>query len=384
MTPPSSGSRRILTVFYVVVAGVALAGAGLAAADWLSWPWPLAFAAVGAVELGGAVISNHAGARMRLGERAAAARVLSAAVAAGAVSVNWLGHGEHRGQAAFFAGMSALGYFVWLIDSSARRRDELRARGMLAAVPPAYGVARWLRHPAITREARALAVERPELGLYGSIAAARDARRREQRHAAIAVLLRRKLSQGKDQVAAELAIATYDLDEIAARLAAAADYDGLTDLLGAELTAAAVAGIPDTAVDIRVDTAPVDEPAVDNDATAPDSAPAPAETPKMGTDRARLVAQSMYRANPGISLDIIADTIGMSRRTVQRYTSEAGRPVSGAPAIVATPRPPHRLSPDDALDVLESGHIADPAHRRQLAQLALGSSTETTAALAAA
>src|SRR5262249_32941092 len=103
--------------------------------------------------------------------------------------------------------------------------------------------ARWLRHPWLIREARALAVETPLLGLHGSIAAARDARRREARHAAIAVLLRRKLSEGRDRVAAELAIATYDLDQIAARPAAAADYDGLTALLGADLTARRVAGV---------------------------------------------------------------------------------------------------------------------------------------------
>jgi hypothetical protein len=366
---PGRRSSRDLTAFYVAVVLIALAGQALAAVEWLGWPLLPSLLAVAVLEFGGVVLSRHALARMQLGERAGWARLGSAAVAAFAVAFNWLGHADHR-QGAFFAGMSALGYGVWILDSNARRRDELRARRMLADPPPAYGLARWLRHPVITREARALAVERPELGLHGSIAAAAAARRREKRHSAIAVLLRRKLSAGRDHVAAELAIATYDLDEIAARLAAAADYDGLTALLGADLTASAVAGVLDTAADIPVDTTPVDEPPVDTPVTAPDTAVAPAETQRMSTERARLVAQSMYRANPDISLDIIADIVGMSTRTVRRYLEQIGRPMSGPPASPWA-APPRMLGPADALEQLDLGTVADPAHRLHLAEVAL-------------
>jgi hypothetical protein len=363
-------TRRTLTAFYVLVALIALAGQATGARNWLGWPLLLAGLAVATLEFGGVVLSGHALQRLRLGERAVAARLGSAAVAAFAVAFNWLSHTDHR-QGAFFAGMSALGYGVWLLDSGARRRDELRARGMLAAVPPAYGAARWLRRPLLTREARALAVEHPELGLHGSIAEAAAARRREQRHTAIAVLLRRKLSQGKDQVAAELAIATYDLDEIAARLAAAADYDGLTALLSADLTAAAVAGIPDTFADIPADITPVAEQPADTTVTVPDNTPAPAETPRMSLDKAKLVAQSMYRANPDIALDIIADIVGRDVRTVRRYLNEVGRPTSAPPAP-AIPAPPSMLSPAEAFTALELEAVADPNHRRHLAELALG------------
>jgi hypothetical protein len=368
-TPPRM-PRRALTAFYVLVVVIALIGQALAAREWLGWPLLFAVPAVAALEFGGVVLSQHALARMRLAENAIVARLLSGAVAAGAVAINWLGHADHL-VGAFFAGMSALGYGIWLLDAGARRRDQLRADGMLAVPPPTYGLARWIRRPLITWEARALAVEHSELGLHGSIAEAYAARRREQRHAAIAELLRRKLAQGKDELNARLAIATYDLDEIAARLAAGADYDGLTTLLAADLTAAVVAGVPDTAVDMPTDTEPVAPPIPDTTVTSPDNTPAPAGTPRMSKERAQLVAQSMYLANPDIALDIIADTIGMSTRTVRRYLADIGRPDSAPPAP-AVPAPPQMLSPEEAFTALELDAVADPNHRRHLAELVLG------------
>jgi hypothetical protein len=190
---------------------------------------------VGAVEFGGIVLSAYSDHRRRLGERAAAARLLSAAVAGGAVAVNWMGHPDPL-QGGFFAGMSALGYLVWLLHSGARRRDQLRATGSLPPIPPAYGLWAWLRHPALTRHARALALADPTLGLYRSLAAARETERTQRRQAAIAALLHRKLAAGRDRLAGEIAVTVYDLDTIAARLAATADYDGLTALLAADLT----------------------------------------------------------------------------------------------------------------------------------------------------
>src|SRR5262249_60794447 len=111
--PAPDGRRtdRGLFAFYAAVALIALAGQTGAAVEWLHW-WPLfALAAVAAVEFGGIVLSAYADHRRRLGERAWAARALSAAVAAGAVAVNWLGHHD-RLQGGFFAGMSGLGYLV--------------------------------------------------------------------------------------------------------------------------------------------------------------------------------------------------------------------------------------------------------------------------------
>src|SRR6266511_762791 len=166
--------ERGLFAFYAVVALIALAGQTGAAVEWLGWWWLFALGAVAAVEFGGIILSVYGDHRRRLGERALFARVLSAAVAAGAVAVNWLGHHD-RLQGGFFAGMSALGYLVWLLHSGARRRDQLRAAKKLQTTPPTYGPWQWARHPWLTRRARALALRDLTLGLYGSLTAAQDA-----------------------------------------------------------------------------------------------------------------------------------------------------------------------------------------------------------------
>jgi hypothetical protein len=227
--------------FYAVVLTIAAAGSATAAQDWLHWPLPAAILAVIAVELGAVALSRHADARRQLGESAINGRLLSAAVAVGAVALNWFGHTDKM-QGAFFAGMSALGYCVWLITAGARRRDALRADNMLPPVAPVYGLVRWVTHPYATHQARALALRDPELGLYGSIAAVHDAARRDARLKAIAHLLKAKIERqiGKDEAA--IAVHTYDMDRIAAGLADAADYDGLVALLGANLTPAAIGG----------------------------------------------------------------------------------------------------------------------------------------------
>jgi hypothetical protein len=236
-----TSARRMLRAFYAVVLLVALAGQAIAAVTWLHWPVLLALVAVAAVELGGIALSVHADARRQLGERAIPARLLSAAVAAGAVALNWEGHAD-RLQGGFFAGMSALGYAVWLIDTAARRRDQLRAARMLPPTAPAYPAWQWLTHPLLTARARTLALVDQTLGLYASLDAARAAVRRERRQASIAKVLHRKIRAATDPTAADIAVAVYDLDLIAARLADGADYDGLTALLAAELVPTAVAG----------------------------------------------------------------------------------------------------------------------------------------------
>jgi hypothetical protein len=223
----------VIKLFYGVVLLVSLAGAGQGATGWLNWWAPLAYLAVGAVELGGVALSVHADRRRRLGERAAPARLMSAAVAAGAVAVNYFGHSG--GPAYFFAGMSALGYSVWLIDSSAARRDALRAAGKLEGTAPAYGVWQWVRHPAHTARARHLALRSPALGKFGSLTAAGEQVRAERRAAAISSALRTRIAAHVDPTMATIAVNTYDLDTIAARLAAGADYAGLTALLADEL-----------------------------------------------------------------------------------------------------------------------------------------------------
>jgi hypothetical protein len=221
--------------FYVVVLLVALAGQVSGAVEALHIPIAAAVPAVGALELGGIVVLANADVRRRLGERAVASRVLSAAIAAGAVAFNWLAHANHL-LGGFFAGMSALGYLVWLMHTENQRRDRLRVKGDLPPTSPAYEmVGHWLRHPWLTQRAKGMAKADPRLGLYESLAAARAEVRRERRQAAISKVLHRKIRAAVDPKTADIAIAVYDLDEIATRLAGGADYDGLTALIAADL-----------------------------------------------------------------------------------------------------------------------------------------------------
>ncbi|WP_327007909.1 hypothetical protein OHA72_11915 [Dactylosporangium sp. NBC_01737] len=228
-------------LFYFVVLLVALAGQVSGAVEALGIPLLWAIPAVGALELGGIVVLANADVRRRLGERATASRVLSAAIAGFAVAFNWMAH-ENKLLAGFFAGMSALGYLVWLMHTENQRRDRLRATGDLPPTTPAYEVVgHWIRHPWITLRAKNLAKADERLGLYTSLAAARSEKRKEVRTKAIAKVLHRKIRAAVDPTTADIAVAVYDLDEIAVRLADGADYDGLTALIAADLSPARLA-----------------------------------------------------------------------------------------------------------------------------------------------
>ncbi len=226
--------------FYAVVATVALIGQAQAATRWLHWNPIPATVAVAAIELGGVVLMARADVRRRLGERALPAVVLSAAVAAFAVAVNLLGHRGTQGDLTlagwFFAGMSALGYAVYLIRSASRRRDARRAAGQLGTPAPDYGIWQWLTHPAITRRARQLHARDPQLGLYGSIDAAQIDLHAEAQRRRLARLVRDQFRKSLgSRWAAKIATASYDLDRVAAQLRERADYDGLVDVLAGHL-----------------------------------------------------------------------------------------------------------------------------------------------------
>ncbi|WP_432982844.1 hypothetical protein [Dactylosporangium sp. CA-233914] len=239
-------------LFYVVVLLVALAGQVSGAVEALGIPLLWAVPAVGALELGGVVVLANADVRRSLGERATASRVLSAAIAAFAVTFNWMAH-DNKLLAGFFAGMSALGYLVWLMHTENQRRDRLRATGDLPPTTPAYEVVgHWIRHPWITLRAKNLAKADARLGLYSSLAAARAEKRKEVRTKAIAKVLHRKIRAAVDPTTADIAVAVYDLDEIAVRLADGADYDGLTALIDADLAVARLVGAgPQVTADVE-------------------------------------------------------------------------------------------------------------------------------------
>ena len=227
-------TARMRQAFYILVLLVALVGQVTGSVHTLGIPTLVAIPAVAALELGGVVVMANADVRRRLGERALASRILSAAIAAAAVTFNWVVHPDQL-VGGFYSAMSALGYLVWLMHAGNQRRDRLRATGDLPPTPPAYEVfGHWIRHPVITLRARSIA-KADGLDLYDSLKAARATIAREHRHQAIATVLHRKIRKAVDPATADIAVQVYDLDEIAARLTAAADYHGLTTLLAADL-----------------------------------------------------------------------------------------------------------------------------------------------------
>lgn len=249
---------RTNRLFYCVVLLVALVGSSTAARSWLLGdpadgapaPWwflPLALVAVAVYELGAVVVSRFADHRRQLGERAGVARLASAALAGGAIAAQYLGHTQ-TGQAIFFAGVSATGYVIYLLEAGANRRDALRRDSKLADTPPAYGWSQWIRHFWITRRARALALANaearlqdrtlPTLGRVASLAAAADQVRAERRLAAIEDALRARIAAGVDKTMAKIAVNTYDMARVATGIAAAADYPALTRIITAELVPA--------------------------------------------------------------------------------------------------------------------------------------------------
>lgn len=309
----------IRQLFYVVVLLVALAGQVSGAVEALGIPIYAAIPAVAALELGGIVVLTNADVRRRLGERAVASRLLSVAIAAGAVTFNWLAHRDHL-LGGFFAGMSALGYLVWLMHTENQRRDRLRALGDLPPTTPAYElVGHWLRHPWLTTRARALAKADQRLGLYDSIAAAREAVRRERRQSAIAKVLHRKIRAAVNPASADIAIAVYDLDEIAARLTRSADYDGLTALLAVDLdprrilAANATDGGPDDA-DLA-DLEAVDE---------PDDSSRRARKPRAPrSDSAEKRVAAAVKRSPNATAVQLAARLDLDVRTINRHLRTA-------------------------------------------------------------
>jgi hypothetical protein len=334
---------RTNRLFYFVVLAVALVGSSTAAQSWLIgdkgtaathwWHLPAALVAVAVYELGAVAVSRFADQRRQLGERAGVARVASASLAGGAITAQYLGHAD-TGPAVFFAGVSATGYVIYLLEAAANRRDALRQALKLADTPPAYGLGQWLRHPGITRRARALFLANAEarltdqsltpLGRVSSLNAAADQVRDEKRLAAIEDALRARIAAGVDETMAKIAVNTYSLPRVAEGIAAAADYPALTRIITSELVPARLVKLDN---DQAAGTAPVS------------TAKAPAET---GTETRTAPVPPAETVRPPAALEVVPAGVATLRLVpltapVPPITEPETAPVPAAPTPPAVP-----------------------------------------------
>lgn len=352
--------HRLAVTFYGLAAAAAVIGQTWVAVDHLPWPdtlapvWRVAavlpFALV--LELLAVVLATMSDYRMRLGERAVGIRAFSAVVAVVATGVIVIGHGQSHDLylAIGFGTLSGAAYLLALVHMSMRRRDALRAAGQLAAVAPAYGLYRRLRHPVLTARAAELARERG-LGLYESLRAAELELRAERRRPAIAAAVESAIrSSHDDPRMAEIAVSTLDLDRIAEELAATADYAGWAKRLAPAVTAPA----PDTAPDM---TAPLTGHGTGHEAdtgadTAPDmsgqrqrtspgvrirrQASRPVRNGRQKADKSSGISaaelQRLRDQHPDITQAQLAKLAGVSDRTVRRI-------LNGAKADMSAPEP---------------------------------------------
>jgi len=333
-TTRASGPLHLLLLFYLAMAGLALWGQSDGLMTWLHLPRPAALAVGFAIELLAAVLLGFADwRRTDRGEQAVAARVLSVAVALGVAALNFYGHETHIGQYMLFTGASLAGYAVWTLHSNARRRDALRAAKRLAAQPPVFGLAAWLRSPKTVWRARQLATADPDLSVHAALAQARTELATEARHRAIAAALRRKLAKALDATSADIAMVSYDLDEVAARLAKTVDYGRLTGLLAADIHPDRIAEgrtgkrrpVQSTPDGVLVDDA--DKPQRKPRTTARRKRPS-------GPDAAARVRVALAD-HPTASQADIARIARTSDRTVRRVLSAAGADIDAIPTTAA-------------------------------------------------
>lgn len=338
-------AERLAYVFYLLAATAAVIGQVWVAVEHIPWSpgWPM-WVRVGVVvpfavclELLGMVTAAMADERMRAGERAVALRLFSAGVATVAVSVIVVGHWPELYLVVGFGAFSAAAYLLWMLHSGARRRDALRAAGLLSRVAPAYGWSRWLPlvgRPGwrVTHRARELALEHG-LGLHESLQAAEQQLRARARRPAIAAAVRAVVrANHADPLMAEIAVRTLDHDRIAAELEAGADYAGWARRLAVAVSASpamAVSGPePDNQSADSATGAGPDNPAAPlrrrpdrrrTDPPEPDSPPAGPDTHN-GQPTAAQVAEAMSRT-PRPTQVSVAREFGISDRTVRRYLS---------------------------------------------------------------
>ncbi|TCC59659.1 hypothetical protein E0H73_23845 [Kribbella pittospori] len=239
---PLTGADKVAYAFYATAAAAALVGQVWAGVTHIPWPEEgfsqflkiaVVTPAVAVLELGGVATAALADLRRRKGEQAYAYRAMSFFAALVAVVFNVVGHWrpEERFLAFGFGGLSAFAYVLWLIHSSARRRDALRRAGQMRETGPVYGVVQWVREPRVTWLARSLAIEHG-YSLYESLRAAHHQIRNKSRRDAIAGTVAEYIrSEHQDERLAKIAETTYDPDRLAGMLEERINYEVITSKL---------------------------------------------------------------------------------------------------------------------------------------------------------
>ena len=234
-TAPGRAAERAAWIFYAIAALGSSIGQIWVGVDNPPWPdavplWVRAllvapFAIV--IDLGGVVTSGFADSRQRLGENAYGWRILSATSVALAVGINLVGHAGTPYLAVVFASLGVFAYTVWLVYTSARRRDALRAAGKLAETPPSHGLRQWIREPEVTARAKLLAIT-GGLAAHASLTEAREQLRAEKRRAALASHIDNMIQarHQDDPLLAAIAATTTPVDDVADALMAMIDVDG--------------------------------------------------------------------------------------------------------------------------------------------------------------
>jgi len=343
-------AERLAYVFYGLAAGAAVIGQVWVAVEHIPWPpgWPMwvrvAVVAPFALclELLGMVTSALADQRMRLGERALGLRAFSVTVAIVAVSVIVAGHWPDVYLVVGFGAFSGAAFLLWMLHSGARRRDALRAAGLLSRVAPAYGWLRWLPlvgRPGwrVTHRARELALEHG-LELHESLAVAERELSDRARRPAIASAVKAVVAANhSDPLMAEIAVRTLDHDRIAAELERQADYAGWARRLAAAVSASPapasleeepaaameppqVGDLPDTDLGEKPDRSA--EPARRRAARGSGARGRATRSRRGGQDTAARIANAMSRT-PAPTKAAVARELGVSERTVYRHVNGA-------------------------------------------------------------
>lgn len=271
------------------------------------------------IELFGVAMAARADMRMRAGHSGMRYLVLSAVATAFAVALNFFGHSEHGSPSWWswlFASIGLGAYVVFLFHSADRRNDAAEDRKHRAGATPDYGLWRRITQRDRVRLATELAQEH-NLGLWESLRAADKQIADGSRRTAIATVLTAVIrAEHADKKMADLAVACVDIDRLAADTADNFDYDGLSTRIATALSPRSGGKVATKKPAVSSEIKP------NGGGGAEPKKPGPKPTlprEKREPSTAERVA-AILRRTPDKPTTEIAAKLGVSERTVQRYT----------------------------------------------------------------